>query len=420
MHLVTIFFIFVILNNGTLRVKIILYAIGKGCVKNTIIVKDPLHSDFRGDAFYRSIGKPMKNTRESKSSLSSGKSHGRIIAIQEGDECLDTTQLNRLEQSFREWLDSSRSDDMRFSRLRILIIFLLIRYTAAKLNEVLALNPFKDMDWNRQAVLFRGNETGTGIEPREVQISKTLSMEIREILKDPAFHKTPETLLNLDPGFVRRKFYERTRACGFLKRLGGPEMIRKARAVELMQGNMPLPAVQMLLGHKTPNLTSSYVSFSRDEIRKVAELFMEKESLRKTSARNAFFGKIQNIQKGDIQTRVELMTMDGFPIFTVITNDSVERLGLSKGRLIAAEVKAPWVCLHTNTMAPACSSDNKIQGVLEKITQGKINTECVVRVSDTTELCAVIATAECKNLKLKKGDKIWALFNGFSVVLHAD
>jgi molybdate transport system regulatory protein len=65
------------------------------------------------------------------------------------------------------------------------------------------------------------------------------------------------------------KFYERAAACGFPKELGGPDAIRKSRAVELMQNNLPLPVVQRILGHSTPNLTASFVSFSDDDIRQV-------------------------------------------------------------------------------------------------------------------------------------------------------
>jgi molybdate transport system regulatory protein len=368
----------------------------------------------------KSQAKNMKIQPGSRMSLSKGKNHGRIVSIPDLDQFLDTTQLNRIEQSFREWVDSTPRADMRFSRQRILIIFLLIRYTGAKLNEVLVLNPFENIDLVRHAVIFRGSETGTSLNKREVHISETLSREIKNMLADPSFREALGNVLDVDPGFVRRKFYERVQACGFSKRLGGPEMIRKARAIELMQSNMPLPAVQMILGHSTPNLTSSYVSFSKDEIQQVAKLFMEKESMRKTSARNSFFGKIQNIQRGDIQTRVDLVTIDSLPITTVITNDSVERLGLKQGRLITAEVKAPWVILQGGDTEPVCSAENRFQGIIARITSGKVNTECVVRISDGIELCAVVSTAGNQHLKLNEGDSIWVLFNCFSVVLHVD
>ncbi len=63
--------------------------------------------------------------------------HGLIVSVPDKDQYLETTQLNRMEQSFREWAGSSPRADNRFSRQRVLIIFLLIRYTGAKLNEVL-------------------------------------------------------------------------------------------------------------------------------------------------------------------------------------------------------------------------------------------------------------------------------------------
>jgi hypothetical protein len=48
-----------------------------------------------------------------------------------------------------------------------------------------------------------------------------------------------------------------------------------------MQSNLPLPAVQMLLGHSTPNLVSSYVSYSEDDIQQVTRNVVEKEPARK-------------------------------------------------------------------------------------------------------------------------------------------
>ncbi len=349
--------------------------------------------------------------------------HGRIVAVADvnAEHYLNSGQLTILEQSFREWIDDSNRADIRLSRRRIFLIFLLIRYAGAKLNEILALHPYEDIHWSDHYILFRDIGDEEQSEPREVQIPEMLCREVKDILSDPAFQKMSGSVLDVDPGFVRRKLYERAETCGFTKRLGGPEMLRKARAVELMRSNMPLPAVQMMLGHSTPNLTSSYVSFSRDEIRKVARKFMEKESMRKTSARNSFFGKVESIDRGDIQTRITLKTFDGFTITTIITNHSLDRLGLSEGKLITAEVKAPSVILlHGGGTASSCSAENKLKGKLTRITRGEINTECIVTVSETTEVCAVVSSAENQSISLREGEEIWAMFNCFSVVLHAE
>ena len=354
-----------------------------------------------------------------KISLIKNIDHGRIIVTPDENQCLDTAQLNVMERSFRDWVDGSRRSDIRYSRLRVLIIFLLIRYAGAKLSEVLALNPFKDINLDQHAVFFKDAGATGASGAREVQIAETLSSELRSLLANP-FYAEKEDLLNIDPGFVRRKFYERAQACGFSKRLGGPEMIRKARAVELMQGNMPLPAVQMMLGHSTPNLTSAYVSFSESEVQHVTRLFMERESVRKTSARNSFFGKIRNIRRGDIQTQIDLITVDGLDVTTIITNDSSDRLGLARGRLVTAEVKAPFIFLQASNLEPSCSAENKFKGVLTKVIKGKMTTECVVRISDATELCAIITTKEFDSKSWKPGNEVWAFFNCFTVVLSLD
>jgi molybdate transport system regulatory protein len=161
--------------------------------------------------------------------------------VAEASSCLDTLQLECLEREFRSWAEGSRRADVALSRRRILLIFLLIRHTGAKLHEVLALSPDRDIDQKNLTVTFgRGEDQ----EPsRTVPLAEPLTREIAEFLKDGAFRSTVEETLGVDPAFVRRKFYERAQACGFPKQLGSPEAIRKSRGAELMQANMPLPAV---------------------------------------------------------------------------------------------------------------------------------------------------------------------------------
>jgi molybdate transport system regulatory protein len=346
--------------------------------------------------------------------------HGRIFSAPDREKCLDSIQLNQLEQSFRAWSEAASREDVRSARRRILLIFLLIRYTGAKLSEVLGLRPEQDIDFEHQFVRFGRPATQTERQQRKVQLSETLCSEIQALITDRLLTNGRSNPLGVDPGFVRRKFYERAEACGIPKQLGAPEILRKSRAVELMHNNMPLPVVQMLLGHSTPNLTSAYVSFSEEEIQQVTRWFMEKESTRKTSARNAFFGKIQTIQRGDIQSRVELMTIGGYRITTVITNDSLEKLGLQEGKLITAEVKAPWVMVHKSGDPHHCSADNMFSGRVEKITAGEINTEYVVRISDGTEVCSIVTSESGRRLALVQRDEAWVSFSSYAVVLLSE
>ncbi|MCX5882281.1 MAG: TOBE domain-containing protein [Deltaproteobacteria bacterium] len=301
-----------------------------------------------------------------------------------------------------------------------MLIFLLIRYTGARLNEVLALNPLQDIDPDRQVVCFGKTGTEKGRKIREVQISESLSTELRAALGDPLLKPSSSHWFKVDPGHVRRKFYERAASCGFLPAHGAPDAIRKSRGTELIQNNMPLPVVQRMLGHSTPNLAASYVEFSDEDIQHASRFFIEKESLRKTSARNIFFGKIRAIQSGDIQSKIDMITISGASVTTVITNDSLVRLGLRIGSLITAEVKAPWVLLKKGGNEPDCTAENRFQGTISRITKGKIMTEYAVRLEEGTELCSVITRESGERLGLRNGDPVWVLFNCFSVVLHRD
>ena len=66
---------------------------------------------------------------------------GALVAAPDDGSCLDAVQLDRLEQSFRQWAAASSRPDVALSRRRILFIFLLIRSTDAKLHEILDLDP---------------------------------------------------------------------------------------------------------------------------------------------------------------------------------------------------------------------------------------------------------------------------------------
>jgi molybdate transport system regulatory protein len=363
--------------------------------------------------------KTNQSDRHRSKSLPNRAGLGRQVSMTQKVRCLDPGELGRLEKSFRDWVDGQARVEVKSSRKRILLIFLLIRYTGAKLNEALALNPFRDMDCNNQVVIF-ANPGAPGRIPRKIQMSQALSSEIRSLLDDPVFKKSPGTALRVDPGHVRRKFYERAAACGFPKTLGSPEVIRKSRAVELMQSNVPLPVVQKIMGHGTPNLASALVSYSEEDLQQVARFFFERESSRKTSARNAFFGKIAAIQKGDIQSQVDLVTVGGDRVTTVITNESLLRLGFKKGTLITAEVKAPQVILERTEAEPRCSAENRFRGSIARINRGRITTEYVIRIADGTSICSLVSSAVSRRLDLRENDPVWAVFNCFSVVLHTD
>ncbi len=181
---------------------------------------------------------------------------------------------------------------------------------------------------------------------------------------------------------------------------------------------MPLQVVQKLLGHSTPNRAASYVEFSGTEIRQVAKYFADRENHLKTSARNSFYGKIRTIQQGKIESLVEVVSVSGNSITSIITNGSLVRLGLKPGTLITAEVKAPWI--NKNGSVPVCSADNIFQGTVSRISKNRVTAEITVQLADGTELCALITEKTRQLMGIRKQDTLWAFFGAFAVVLHVE
>ena len=117
---------------------------------------------------------------------------------------------------------------------------------------------------------------------------------------------------------------------------------------------------------------------------------------------------------------MELVTVGGNVLTTVITNNSLTRMGLKVDSLITAEVKAPWVILQQAQMEPLCTAENKFRGTVTQILRGRLTTEFVVRIQDGTELCSVVTEQSRRKLNIAEKDDVWAMFNSFAVILHVD
>ena len=345
--------------------------------------------------------------------------HARGRSSHNEEHLLDPARLDELEQSFRQWAREPKRPETRASRDRILLIFLLIRYTGAKLGEVLGLRPGTDIDPVRRAITFRAGPVEDA-QAREAQISEKFAAELAASLPRLQEQEGDGRLFTVDPAFVRRKFYERAEACGFAKELGGPEMIRKARAVELVRGNLPLPAVQRLLGHSNPNLTTSFMSFPGEDMDRAIRRHVERESGHMTSARNSFPGKVGRLVSDGLQTLVELACPDGGMLRAMITNASAERMDLAVGRPVTAEIKAPWLLLERCDRRGLGSADNVREGTIAHTAEGGLNTECVVRLPDGAELCAILSSIAFAGLRLGVGDPVRVLFNCYAVVLRVE
>ncbi|MBR8459776.1 TOBE domain-containing protein [Burkholderia dolosa] len=63
----------------------------------------------------------------------------------------------------------------------------------------------------------------------------------------------------------------------------------------------------------------------------------------KVSARNCIVGTVSSVAKGAVNSEVVIKSASGAEIVAIVTNDSVERLGLASGKAASAMFKASSV-----------------------------------------------------------------------------
>ncbi len=327
---------------------------------------------------------------------------------------LDPAQLLALTEAFRAWHKAASSPDRKRSRARLWLLFLLIRYGALKLGEATAVDDRFDFDFTRSELAVRGEHA------RTLKLPKDVSREIAKLLDDPVCASIRGEVFRLDQGFVRRKFYDRADECGVPRERANPSVLRHSRAVELLREGIPLKIVQSILGLQSMNLTAQYVSFSEDDIKRIVNFYILKETAMKTSARNSFTGKVTGIRQADNLAEVEVTTPSGIKVVSVITQDSYMNLGIKEGLLVTATVKAPWVILVKEDMKLKTSARNRYCGKIVKIHEGQLSAEVVVELADGTKVCSLITDESVRKLKLKTGDGICVLFKAFSVILNVE
>jgi molybdate transport system regulatory protein len=144
--------------------------------------------------------------------------------------------------------------------------------------------------------------------------------------------------------------------------------------------------------------------------------FLRKMNM-KVSARNLWSGQVIQLSLGAINTLVELQLKGRDRLSALITNESVETLGLVKGTEVIAMVKAPAVIIVKDLGGARISSCNILKGRICRITEGEVNCEVSLELPGGSTISATLSTSSKQSLDLKDGDEAWALFQESSVIL---
>ncbi len=137
----------------------------------------------------------------------------------------------------------------------------------------------------------------------------------------------------------------------------------------------------------------------------------------KISARNVFQGTISAIKLGSVNTEVDITLGGNDKIVAIVTNGSVESLGLVTGKAVTALIKASSILVMTDSSGIALSARNVLAGKVSKLSNGQVNSEVGITLSNGATVFATITHDAVEELGIKEGVSASAVFKASSVII---
>lgn len=137
----------------------------------------------------------------------------------------------------------------------------------------------------------------------------------------------------------------------------------------------------------------------------------------KSSARNQFSGVVAAVHDGAINDEIELEIAPGQRLVSTVTRESRQSLRLDVGAKAIALVKASSVMLVSDSAGMRFSARNQLNGKVDQVIAGAVNSEVHVRLPSGTVVVAIITNGSVSGMRLHLGDDVTAMFKASSVFL---
>ena len=137
----------------------------------------------------------------------------------------------------------------------------------------------------------------------------------------------------------------------------------------------------------------------------------------KISARNVWLGNVTAIEKGAVNSVVTIALKGTDRIVSVITDNSVQRLGLQPGVEVLAIAKASSVMLGLEVESEKISARNLLRGQISRIVPGVVNDEVTIDLAGGNTVTSIVTSNSVKRLGLAVGSDITAIIKASDVLL---
>jgi molybdate transport system regulatory protein len=136
----------------------------------------------------------------------------------------------------------------------------------------------------------------------------------------------------------------------------------------------------------------------------------------KTSARNQFAGRVVHVTRDTAYSEVILDIGGGDQVTALVTERSLDSLGLKTGVEAYALIKASNVIVAPGRGLKS-SARNQFTGIITRCASGLVNSEVVIELPGGKSIAALITNESLRNLGLKEGDQATALFKASQIIL---
>ncbi len=137
----------------------------------------------------------------------------------------------------------------------------------------------------------------------------------------------------------------------------------------------------------------------------------------KTSARNTYHGIVTSVEHGAVNAEVALKVAEDVVLTVIVTERSIDNLGIAPGVEAYALIKASTPILVSEEEPLRTSARNRLSGTVASVEKGAVNSEVVLDIGNGKTFCAIVTDDSAEDLEIRPGKRLGALIKASQIIL---
>lgn len=203
--------------------------------------------------------------------------YNRNLQVVEGETVYHLTpeELDRLTLAFDNYYYEdinvpSKRKVRAGQRGRYRMVFLFMRWTGARISEILSIDEKRDLDLRSAEVVLPTLKRHTR---KKKKIKRVVPIPEKLVSEYLMFVNTHPNLVGKVFKVNRSNFFRvfklLAKKAGISEEISHPHVLRHTRAIELLRSGVPVTIVQSLLGHASLSTTAIYLRYSATETKQI-------------------------------------------------------------------------------------------------------------------------------------------------------